>query len=161
MEPVANTLLIDGHVHFQRCFGLGQFIESADRNFAAARKQLALPESAPGCLFLTETAHENSFARLREGLEKDPSLGWRVEPAEEAASYWLTREAAASSRILVVAGRQVASSEGLEVLGIGLQDHIPENRPAAETLREVAAPRAECRSCHGASESGQGGAPAL
>lgn len=136
-QTSSDAILVDGHVHFQRGFNLKTFLEAAARGFAAARRERDLPESTPGCLFLTETAEEAAFARLADGVAASPAIGWRSEPSGEAISFWLESEAIPAP-ILVVAGRQVATAEGLEVLAVGYRGSLEDGLPAAKAIGKAA-----------------------
>lgn len=108
-------LLIDAHVHLHRCFDRAVFLAAAAAHFQAAARAMALPATTPGCLLLAETPVEGAFAELREGHALPP--GWRTRRTAESESILLVGPAGA--QIVVVAGRQLVTREGLEVLALG------------------------------------------
>ena len=127
------SLLVDGHVHFHRCFTWKAFLESSSSNFAAWRAESQMPGDFWGCLMLTETAGVDS----RRALLNEPglvrSIGWNVEARDEL-SIVLNRR---TDAIIIVAGRQIVTAERLEVLALGCADTIPDGRPVHEVIRQV------------------------
>jgi hypothetical protein len=87
-------------------------------------------------LILTETAGTNCF----HGLLHDPdiltSTGWRVTPTDETCSLLLDRDH--TPTLVIVAGRQIVTSERLEVLALGLTEELSDGRSLQETLSAVA-----------------------
>jgi hypothetical protein len=126
-------LLVDGHVHFHRCFTWHAFLDGASANFAAARRDLQMPAESAGCLMLTETAGVDSF----RALSNDPGLvranGWTVETRDDL-SVVLNR---GTDIIVIVAGRQIVTAERLEVLALGCADIIRDGQPIREVLGQV------------------------
>jgi len=55
-----------------------------------------------------------------------PSGAWRFERTAEANSLWAAPERRPGARLLLVAGRQLVTREGLEVLGLGLGEDLGE-----------------------------------
>ncbi len=112
--PLA-TILIDGHVHLHRCFDRAAFLAAAAARFRAAARELGLPASTPGCMLLAETPAERAFAELSEGRSLPP--GWRSRGTAERESILL--DGPDGERIVVIAGRQLVTREGLEVIAVG------------------------------------------
>lgn len=123
-------MLIDAHVHLYREFDRGRFFAAAVENLAAARRERGLA-AGPGGIFLTETTRDEAFSELAAG-QGLPS-GWRVQcPPADPHAFWL--HGPASLALLVVAGRQLVSAEGLEVLTVGRRETQADGLPAAEIL---------------------------
>lgn len=110
---IGDTLLIDAHVHCHRCFDPAAFLAAAACNLAAA----ARPEHRPatGCLLFTEMAADHVFRDLRDGRMAVP--GWRLAPTAEDNS--LLAIGPKGDFMVLVAGRQIVTGEGLEVLALG------------------------------------------
>lgn len=133
MSPASGWLL-DAHAHLHGCFDLDLFLTAAARHFAWAAKRLRLPESARGCLVLVETASQARFVALRDAGEETAG-GWRVRGGEEALSVLAEHEDGA--RVVLLAGRQIATREGLEVLAVGQVEQVADGKPIHGVLDEV------------------------
>src|ERR1700752_369665 len=132
---MTRSLLVDGHVHFHRCFRWDVFLEFVVRNFAAARRVRGLGPESPGCLLFTEAAGANAYQALLQGSCLNPAAGWRIARADED-SILLARQG--GETILVVPGRQVVTAERLEVLSGGSVMSYPEGQPIRTVLQSVA-----------------------
>lgn len=123
--PPARAILVDAHVHLHDCFPLGRFLDAAHRNFSLR----ARGADFDGVLLLTEGGRDDAFARLARGASDG---AWRTEPTGEAVSV---RARADDGRTLfVVAGRQVAAAEDLEVLLLATDAHPPDGLPIRKVL---------------------------
>ncbi len=126
----APTLLIDAHVHLHDCYSPGRFLDHAAENFE--RAAAAGGGDAPtGALLLTESAGVDRFARLEAGGED--TGGWTIERTADAATL-LARHGA--RRLVLVAGRQVVTREGLEVLLLGARATLADRQPIRDVLAE-------------------------
>jgi hypothetical protein len=132
------AILIDAHVHLYSCFDLAEAFSAAARNFEAASRVLGLGSPVACVLLLATTDGEWTLDSLGEGSVP----GWSVERTQEAESLFFVRAAHEPAGLLLVAGRQVVTSEGLEVLSLGSAARLPAGRPAQETLDAVRAARA-------------------
>ena len=134
---VPASVLVDAHVHFYSCYAREVFLDSALGNFRRGAAELGLPESSVGFLLLTEAGTARWFRRWQDGQACQDQWGeaWRLEPTAESES--LTAVRATGERLIVVAGRQVATREGLEVLAIGKDLEIQDGQPLADTLERV------------------------
>jgi hypothetical protein len=129
------ALLVDTHVHFHPSFKWEAFLDAAAANFAAACVSGSHLESH-GCLVLTESAGVNCFRALRDHPATLRSTRWHAERTDETGSLMLGRED--SVAILVIAGRQIVTSERLEVLALGMTEELPDHGSLGETLSAVA-----------------------
>ena len=120
-------LLADTHVHLYP-------VHDADRLLAGALDRLrGHYRGEAACLIsLTERHDCHAFRDLREGRLKPAQF--RVVPAGENA---LTLVRADGGTLHVIAGRQVAARERLEILALGTDAAIPDGEPIRETLRRV------------------------
>jgi hypothetical protein len=134
-ENGSRTMLIDAHVHLYPVFDRVRFFAATVENLGSAARALGHPPG-PGGIFLTETTRDDAFAELAAG--KGVPHGWRVErPAQDDCALWL--HGPAGPALLVVAGRQLVSAEGLEVLAIGRQGAQADRLPAADILAALRA----------------------
>lgn len=130
---VPASVLVDAHVHFYSCYPREVFLNSALGNFRRGAAEFGLPGDPVGFLLLTEAGTARWFRRWQDS--QDRGGAWSFEPTGEAESLMAVR--ATGERMIVVAGRQVATREGLEVLAIGRDLEIPDGQPLADTLERV------------------------
>lgn len=129
------TLLVDAHVHLHERVDCARLLDLAAGNLQAGQDELAAADPVFGALMLTEIAGVDRFAALAEGrIDTEP---WRVTRRAEAVSLIAAREGAMP--LFLIAGRQVAAAERLEVLALGTREHFPDGRPLRETLAAVIA----------------------
>lgn len=129
-SELGPPLLVDSHVHWHGAFAPTSFFDAAWANITAARGTDA--GDAVGCLMLAEPVGDNRFARLRCRQHIGP---WSVDLTEEANSL-LVRNG--NRTLIVLAGRQIESVEGVEVLGLCWDGKPARERPAAELVRQIA-----------------------
>lgn len=121
-------MLADAHVHFHRGFRRAAFLDGALRNFRRGAADLRLSGPLIGCLLLAESAGVCCFRLFREGGGED---GWSFAPTAEPESLVARR---GDDRLILVAGRQVVTREGLEVLALATAADFPDGQPLDETL---------------------------
>ncbi|NNF13884.1 MAG: hypothetical protein HKN72_11705 [Gemmatimonadetes bacterium] len=134
-----GALLVDGHVHFHPCFEVGDFLQAAASNFAAARAEKGLAE-AVGCLMLTENSWRHDFRAFSEGYIARAAPEWTVNPTQEDCSLLARRDD--GEQLVFVAGRQLVTFERLEVLALGTMSEYPDGLPAKEAAAVVASSEA-------------------
>lgn len=138
------TAIVDAHVHLHTCYRADELLDNAVRNLSSAR-----PQDATSCalyLLMAECQQDDGFGQLRRLALQEDALGrnaiglqeWSVSPTAEAGSLLATR---ADRSLFLVAGRQVACKEGLEVLVLGTTERFEDGRPIRELLRETEALR--------------------
>ncbi|MCI5150527.1 MAG: hypothetical protein D3916_14275 [Candidatus Electrothrix sp. MAN1_4] len=120
-----RTLLVDGHVHIHACYDEDVFLSAAEQNLRMAGKGGG--EELP-TLMLAEMREDNVFARWRAG-----QCPWPIQTTGEDCSFYL------ADRLLVIAGRQVVSAEGVEVLAQCIAAQYADGRPLNETLAKIQA----------------------
>lgn len=132
-------MVLDAHVHCHSGFDRRAFLDAAHANLCRGAAELGLP-GAVGCLLLAERRGERWFETL--ALEAaaaaagsgQPGEGWSFEPTGEPAALVARR---AGDRLVLVAGRQVAAREGVEVLALGTRAtdaELPDGLPLPEVL---------------------------
>jgi len=136
-------LLIDAHVHVYDCFDFCKFFDFAYANFKSAAENLGHADDFTGILLLAETSKDDWFYHLCEyaggkDLPDGKKAGeWQFYHTDENCS--LTAKSDDLKKIVVIAGRQVVTAEGLEVLAIGteksFQDFLP-IKVLIETVKE-------------------------
>lgn len=128
-----ELVLIDTHAHFYRFCTMPEFFDSAYANMSSAAERIA---GRPGSLILCllETESSDWYAALLDDARRSGALGhWRLEIADGGDALELSGEP--GERLLVVPGRQLISSENLEVIVVGLRQK-PANRAEARQFIE-------------------------
>jgi len=120
-------IVADTHVHLYKCHDLGALLTEASRNLGA------LAPGAERVLFLTEAEGDDFFSAIKTGSIVVP--GVKVYPASDDRVVKLCL--ADTSELYLIAGQQIASSENLEVLALGLQQKITQRLPLHELIREL------------------------
>lgn len=133
-NPTALPSLVDAHVHLYPSFPTERVLDAASANFRRAAERLRLGATAPPILVLADKARTAYFRALRDGAEQ-LGRGWTVHRTAEDASLLVTRDA--DDVMIVLAGRQIATSDTLEALALGVDAEFEEGRPLRETLETV------------------------
>ena len=116
------ALLVDAHVHVHGCFELGQLLDGAVAHF-----QKAAPDKPwLGVLMLADMAGQNTFGRLAcSTCEECP--GWSFRRTREETS--LVAYHHGHARLVFVAGRQLVSTEGIELLALATRADLHQRQP--------------------------------
>ena len=130
----ARTLLVDTHVHIYDCYDLDALFDAATANLGRAAQKLDVAAEKRECmLLLTETVNDHYFDALASG--KVQPRRWRVEPTGEPAVLKLVL--AGQPVVWLVAGRQIATREDLEILALGTTERFPDGEAIADSLAKV------------------------
>jgi hypothetical protein len=133
---------VDAHVHLHSCYDPDALLQNAYDNLSAVAGNGA-GGTTPRAYFLllAECAPDDCFGALRtiaEGRANGSSglhlKRWAVAPTEEPTSVVARL---AQRELFIVAGRQVACREGLEVLVLGTTHRFADGRPIRDVLREA------------------------
>lgn len=133
-----SPILVDAHVHGHRCFDLAELFARAAGNFGIERARRGLRPAGPDVLLLAEGAGEDFFARCRALAGRGPladAPAWSIEATIEPVSLRAVR--AGAPALTVIAGRQIAARERVELIAVGRADAPRDGRGAAETLGEL------------------------
>ncbi len=134
---------VDAHVHLHSCYDPDELLQNAYDNLSAVAGNGVGP-AVPKAYFLllAECQADDCFGALRAlavGRSASNAAGglrlqrWAVSATEEAISV-VARHA--QRELFIVAGRQVACREGLEVLVLGTTHRFADGRPIREVLLE-------------------------
>jgi len=132
-----SALLVDAHVHFHSCFDLELFLEGARSNFARYAPHGSKRGSVWGALVLTEPKGEDLFARWSGGAIERESSSWSARITGEEGSLLILFEGEPS--FFLLAGRQIETREGVEILAVGSRRPYDDGIPLAEGLARVQA----------------------
>ncbi len=131
---MAHTiLLIDAHVHFYGCYSRDMFFDSALANFQDGTRSLGCAvDEVTGCLMFSETSRDHYFREFHEAAGNASDGNWRFQrTAEDCSLIACDRE---GRKLLLVAGRQIVTVEGLEVLALSCNREFPDGLDLAATV---------------------------
>ncbi len=133
------TAIVDAHVHLHTCYRADELLDNAARNLSAGRRKDATRAPPALYLLMAECQQDDAFGQLRALAAGEracvPGLeSWSVAATAEDCSLVATSGA---RQLFIVAGRQVACREGLEVLVLGTTQRFPDGRPIRDLLRET------------------------
>ncbi len=127
-----DEILLDAHVHFHAAFSRRLFFDGALSNLRSAAAELGLAADTVGCLMFTESRGAQAFeVFLQEANGAPRSDGercWSFERTDEDNSLWAVRDPN-PRRLLLIAGRQLVTREGLEVLALGCRAELADGEP--------------------------------
>jgi len=132
-------VLVDAHVHVHECFDVARVFDAAAANFAAAARALAAEHNSyDGVLCLVECRGQqflDGVRARRTGRVWRGSHGfWEAEHGCEPETLVVRR---GSTRLKLIAGRQLVTRERLEVLALGTTAPLPDGEPIEATLAAV------------------------
>ena len=134
ISPIAASLVLDTHLHLYRVYEVAATLQHARRNLLQLAQGLGLARPIPAAC-LTERADHNVFDELKKGRRSlEPAFDIRV-PAESAALLLHTPEDA--DPMILLAGRQMVTAENIEVLGLVMEDLVPDGLPLEDTIARV------------------------
>lgn len=129
-------IALDTHVHLYPGADPGRALSAGRDNLAMAA--LAAGRPADGAaLLLTETVRDDAFGALADG--RLVAEGWQVRPAPEDRAALRARRHADGAVLLLVAGRQIVTEEGIEVLALATAERFSDGQPVRAVLAELRA----------------------
>ena len=134
-----SLMLVDGHVHIHSCFEVERLLDAALNNF----QNLNYCKAA-FFLALSESKTQNYFQRLWQlGQGNKPNglqlNNWQIIPTDESHSLYAQKSDRQSNPegIYLLAGRQIVTLEGLEVLALITDQTFPDGCPIEQTIQNV------------------------
>jgi len=140
------TILVDAHVHIYDCFEISTLLDAALSNFTqAARKRGLVGGGFTAVLLLAETSRDNWFQRTREICMQNqhPSAvgdHWEIYKTLDRTVLQARKpgEVAGGERnIFIMAGRQIVTAEGLELLALATDRMFEDGLSISTALRAV------------------------
>ncbi len=120
-------IFLDTHVHLYPAHDFA-------RTFDSFRRRTAAFGAGLGAMFLVEREGQDEFARLAGGGDALPR-GVALARREDAAL--LLRHESGGPPVAVVAGRQIACAERVEILALGTRETFPDGLPAADAVERA------------------------
>jgi hypothetical protein len=119
---------------------LAVFLDSAAANFETAKDKLGLADESVLVLLLCDDFRFNVFARLRAKARAGKvEAGWTLDIGDEDDA--VVARKAGGREIHICAGRQIRTTDGLEVLAVCTDDELPDGLCLRKTLDLVHATR--------------------
>ncbi|MDX2505586.1 MAG: hypothetical protein QNL62_14065 [Gammaproteobacteria bacterium] len=144
------TILVDAHVHIYDCFELNIMLDAALQNFSKAANDIGQVSEVIGVLLLTETRSYNWFQQTRDVCIRNQSLpasekGWEIQltPDSTVLQAKQKNDGQADGNLLddmqiyIVAGRQIVTAEGLELLALATDGTFEDGLPVSSALAAV------------------------
>lgn len=123
----ALPALVDGHVHLHPSFEIDRFLDAAAANFRTAASRLGI-EPVGKVLLLADPAGHDTFAHL----QRQTDTRWSLIPAPSEPSALLAR--AGVETLILFAGRQLVSAEGVELLALTWGGILPDGVPLRDLI---------------------------
>ena len=132
------SILFDGHIHIHPAVDLNRLLDAAWQNFSAVQSRMFTDSEATSFVLLLAEGKENDvFSAMQEDTKKPPSSeteSWHFQTTAESNSVLAVCE---DKSIILVAGRQLISSEKLEVLSLFSRTIIPDTTYPLRTLSRM------------------------
>jgi len=127
-------IIADTHVHIYPEYDVALLLECACRNLDQAARQNGLPSSGDmqRVLFLTESSGCDWYLAAVQGVLP---AGWTADTSPRPLCLTLRHEQ--YGPVHCVPGRQMATRERLEVLGLAMREAVPDGLSVEETLGRV------------------------
>jgi hypothetical protein len=124
-----SEIAIDAHVHVYQPEYVEDVLKAAALNFSLKG---GISQQV-GVLLLTESGKHDAYGQMSKASQVGSAQFVRTEEAE---SVWASID---GWRLLIVAGRQITSAEGLEVHAFGTLASIPDGKPTRELIDDLIA----------------------
>lgn len=139
------STLIDSHVHFHPGYQLDDFLSAAAAN--ATRFCPDIGEHDVCVLLLAQIDSNSShqidplqaiIAQAAQGSSQNQSVSWRYQGQPDDTAVHFTANTNQPS-IVMIAGRQLVTEEGLELLALGTAAELSNDQPLEQTIQQVLA----------------------
>lgn len=135
-QPHSPVVLVDAHVHLHAQFSIDPFLKSAVSNFQRASTDTNTTDEWTGCLMFADMGGQDSLAAIGDALSADNGARFRGEWFEDGLALDIRMDE--RIRLLCVAGRQLTSAEGIEVLALATRERFDEQgQPLSRMLDEI------------------------
>lgn len=127
----APAILVDGHMHVHESADVSVLLSAAAKNFASLAARLGCSQWQ-GLLLLCDMVGQDWFGALEKQGGTRRYGEWQVSCNGPGATHALASRG--DTVLHIVAGRQLATSERLEVLAIGTRAQLPDGAELEETI---------------------------
>lgn len=126
-------ILFDSHVHIYDCYSIKRFFSFVQKNFENQSAKLG-SEKYIGVLFLTETRNEDYFQKLNKNLFESDLNELNLKRVKNNESDSIVYESKNNNYIVIIPGRQIITSEKLEVLSVGSSKYIDYDKSLKQSV---------------------------
>ena len=128
---------VDAHVHIHQSFEVQEFLNAAARNFSLYSSQSLSERDCRFVLCLTECQGINKFETMSMQLAKpEPREGqWTYQRSPDKECIVAKHEN--YGNIFIVAGRQIVTAEGLEILALGSIEQWNDGQAISDVIDSV------------------------
>jgi hypothetical protein len=125
---------LDAHCHIYPCFSIEKFFVSYFKNLQSIQQNASVNITLSG-IILTETNDCNFY----QALQNDASILERLKLKgfEKSNDCFISTHDASAPPLKIYPGRQVSSTEKIEVLALLREEPLPENLPFETLLEEI------------------------
>jgi hypothetical protein len=134
-------IFVDTHVHIYDCFDIEKFFDSTYSNFKSAAERIGNGEKFISILLLSETSRDHWFQRLTNYAasnslpDKKKTGNWIFQKTEEDCSLY--GRSSDSKNLFLIAGQQIVSLEGLEVLALCTIKRFEDETPIIKLIESI------------------------
>lgn len=114
-------ILFDAHVHIYDCFDLDLFFDAVFKNFHCNAEKLGCVDDCSCFLLLAESSGWYYFAHLQKMAVSEGMVNgraWLIHETTEHDSLVVRHKEYPEISVVIVAGRQLITDEGLELLAL-------------------------------------------
>ena len=134
-------ILVDAHVHIYDCYNVEKFFDSTHSNFRSTAERIDYEKKITIVLLLSETSRDHWFQRLtnyavRKSLPGKKKIGnWTFHKTEEDCSLY--GRSSNSKSLFLIAGQQIVTLEGLEVLALCTIKRFADGTPIIKLIESI------------------------
>jgi len=132
-----TTLVVDGHVHIYAQYDWAEAVTALLENLTTARQTIAPRQNVIPVGLLAESQANHFYQVVMEAGVPLTKGSLQVEAGPDSGS--LVIRDAGTVKGYLIAGRQLVTSEKLEVLALGKDTSVSSGLPIEETFKTVAA----------------------
>lgn len=140
-----DIILVDAHVHIYDCFALDVLLDAALLNFRKSANNMGQKGTITAVLLLTETSSYNWFQQVHDICSSNASLfvpetDWSLQATPENTVLQakpLKGEQGSEILIYIIAGRQIVTAEGLELLALATEHTFEDGLSVSAALTAV------------------------
>lgn len=130
----------DGHFHLYPCYQPANAIGNLIHNLDLMVKSSSAPRPGQDVFkiaFLAESRQYDYFHKIQRNEIDFSPVGLEVSSGPENHCVSLGKQGKVA--LFLVAGRQIVTEEKIEILGLGMEEIVPDGLPAGEVIERIIA----------------------
>jgi len=140
-----EVIFVDAHVHIYDCFDENALFDSAYNNFSNEASKQGLDEEFTGLLLLTETINDEWFNQTYQSAQNNEAKThseqlWQIHGTPDKKVLKAIKPSVEGGKdkvLYILAGRQVNTSEGLELLALATEKSITNGLTISAALEKA------------------------